>query len=88
MPSFALIVKEREHIYIYLKLVLVKMDINWRYGIRKISKIISFKHLYCVHICAVTVFSIAWWVYEPQYSIAEAPIIRVSMLMMALLALR
>ena len=53
------------------------MDIIWRYGERKISLIISFKHLFRVHVWSVTVFPIARWVNEPQYSVAEAPIIRV-----------
>ena len=77
MSRFALVIEELKYIYINLKLVFIEMHIIWTNGVRKISKISSFKHLFRVHILTVTVFSIARWVYEPQYSVAEAPIIRV-----------
>ena len=75
MTSFALIIKEREQIDIYLKFVLIKVYIVWRYGVRKINKIISLKHSFSVQNWSPTVMSIASWVDNPLESIAEASII-------------
>ena len=62
MSSFALVIKERKYIYINLKLVLIKMDIIWRYGVRKIGKIISLKHLFRIQCWPLIVFDNARWV--------------------------
>ena len=41
------------------------MDVLWSDGVRKISKIIAFKHIISVQIKTVPVVSIARWVKEP-----------------------
>ena len=66
VPTFALVIKEREHIYINLKLVFIEMDMVWRYGVRKIGKIIALKHLFCIQWMMLILFKIARWVYKPQ----------------------
>ena len=48
MPSFAVNIEEREHIYIYLKLVLIEMNIIMSDWVMKIGELIVSKHLFRV----------------------------------------
>ena len=75
MATATFIIKKGKHIDVYLKLILVKMDIVRTYGIWKRVESVAVKHLSCVKTFTVCMFLIKWRLQREQKSVSEAALV-------------